>query len=255
MKSPNEAAMTEEIHASSLPLVLAVDDDPLMNRLYPSLLKETARVATATNTYDAEEKMRELQPNLVILDDIMPNCPSGIRLLEKVKKDEALKDIPVIMVTASDKEEEILRGLQLGAAAYLTKPVKTEALLQAVQTELGRKRKKILIVMKDKKLGDLLEEMFTRLKCEVARLDAEEALDAKQSPPQLILLGRCSTQERASAALRRMRNRPGFSSTPVIVLDDEGAGEDSAGPSLTLPTSSSPRDIAMHAARLMQKKA
>ena len=65
---------------------------------------------------------------LILLDINMPNM-NGLEFLDKIKQDSALADIPVIIVSTEGKEEDTIRGLQAGAAAYIKKPFRSEEIL------------------------------------------------------------------------------------------------------------------------------
>ncbi|HBM90637.1 MAG TPA: hypothetical protein DD400_01985 [Rhodospirillaceae bacterium] len=247
--------MRDPSEEKELPLVLVTDDDPLMRRFHEKLLKDIARITMATDTYEAEEKMHSLHPALVLLDDIMPNCPTGLTLLEKVKKDEALADIPIIMVTASNKKEEVMRGLQAGASAYITKPVDSVALRKAACAELDKRSKVVWIVMQDKVLGKALEELFLRLKCEVLLSASEEDVEAEKfdRSPDLVLVGRVSEEKTERQQFEEIRTRPFCNDVPLILIaQDEEAGEGLSAPFSFLLAPVEAQEVALQAARLMR---
>ncbi len=79
----------------------------------------------------ALEAARYWQPDLVLLDVNMPGM-DGFEVLTALKSDSATKDTPVIMVTGSDRESQVLRGLRLGANDYVAKPFKAPAVLERI---------------------------------------------------------------------------------------------------------------------------
>lgn len=99
---------------ADLPLVAVIDDDPMLRLIYKTLLKGHVRLAIGNNANDALEIMKTQKPALVLLDDIMPGGPTGLSFLESIKQDPQCARIPVIMVTASDRKEDVLRGLAAG---------------------------------------------------------------------------------------------------------------------------------------------
>ena len=109
---------------------LVVDDFSTMRRIVCNLLKDSG----FTETEEAEDgtaalvKLRGGKFDFVISDINMPNV-NGLQLLAEVKKDAALKHIPVLMVTAEARKEDILLAAQLGAAGYVVKPF-TKAILE-----------------------------------------------------------------------------------------------------------------------------
>jgi two-component system chemotaxis response regulator CheY len=70
--------------------------------------------------------------DLILLDINMPNM-NGLEFLNKVKQDAALADIPVIIVSTEGKEEDTIRGLEAGAAAYIRKPFRSEEILSIIE--------------------------------------------------------------------------------------------------------------------------
>jgi signal transduction histidine kinase/ActR/RegA family two-component response regulator len=111
-------------------LVLVIDDDPavcdLMTR---SLTMEGFLVETTTNAIDGVRRAREIRPDVIVLDVVMPNV-TGWEILEALKSDPLLADIPVIMLTVVDEKD---RALVLGAADYLLKPIDRRCLVELLQ--------------------------------------------------------------------------------------------------------------------------
>ena len=102
---------------------LVVDDFSTMRRIVRSLLKELGyvNVDEAEDGAIALQKLRNESFNFVISDWNMPNM-DGLTLLQSIRADEALKHIPVLMVTAEDKKENIILAAQAGASGYVVKP-------------------------------------------------------------------------------------------------------------------------------------
>ena len=109
---------------------LVVDDFSTMRRIVCNLLKESGfmEVEEAEDGSAALHKLRAGKFDFVVSDINMPNI-NGLQLLAEVKKDERLKHIPVLMVTAEARKEDILLAAQLGAAGYVVKPF-TKAILE-----------------------------------------------------------------------------------------------------------------------------
>ncbi len=109
---------------------LVVDDFSTMRRIVCNLLKDSG----FTETEEAEDgqaaltKLRSGKFDFVVCDINMPNV-NGLQMLAEVKKDPNLKHIPVLMVTAEARKEDILLAAQLGAAGYVVKPF-TKAVLE-----------------------------------------------------------------------------------------------------------------------------
>lgn len=109
---------------------LVVDDFSTMRRIVCNLLKESgfSDVEEAEDGAAAMHKLRNGTFDFVVSDINMPNV-NGLQLLGEMKKDDALKHIPVLMVTAEARKEDILLAAQLGAAGYVLKPF-TKAILE-----------------------------------------------------------------------------------------------------------------------------
>jgi CheY-like chemotaxis protein len=111
------------------PLILVVDDENPARELVASYLEpEGYRVEVATTPAEALKKAKQLQPNAITLDILMPNA-SGFEVLLSLKKETETADIPIIVVSIVDQQKV---GFALGAADYLVKPVSKQAVLNAI---------------------------------------------------------------------------------------------------------------------------
>jgi adenylate cyclase len=118
------------------PRILVVDDVPdNLDILRMRLESQGYEVVTAGNGVEALEKVRELQPDLVLLDIMMPRM-DGIQAVKRLKADSSLPFIPVILVTARADAKDVIAGLESGGDDYLTKPVDHAALLARVRSML-----------------------------------------------------------------------------------------------------------------------
>lgn len=112
--------------------VLAVDDDPVIQRLLQvNLEMEGYEVALAGDGVEALEQARAFRPDLVLLDIMMPR-KNGWQVLAELKEDDDLKDIPVVFLSARAQDDDLQRGTELGAEAYITKPFDPIDLLDLV---------------------------------------------------------------------------------------------------------------------------
>ena len=102
---------------------LVVDDFSTMRRIVRNLLKELgfSNVDEAEDGVAALQKLRDSSFGFVISDWNMPNM-DGLTLLQNIRSDDALKRIPVLMVTAEAKKENIVAAAQAGASGYVVKP-------------------------------------------------------------------------------------------------------------------------------------
>ena len=116
-------------------LILVVDDEPRMiNLMRMNLELEGCRVLTATNGREALEKVREELPDVVLLDIMMP----GMDGFEALRRARQFSQVPVIILTAKDDEEDRIRGLELGADDYVGKPFSHRELISRIRAVLRR---------------------------------------------------------------------------------------------------------------------
>ncbi|MGM0987991.1 MAG: chemotaxis response regulator CheY [Pseudomonadota bacterium] len=103
--------------------ILVVDDFPTMRRIVRSLLKELGftNVEEAEDGQDALNKLSSGNFEFVVSDWNMPNL-DGLEMLKQIRADSNLKDLPVLMVTAEAKKENIIAAAQAGANGYVVKP-------------------------------------------------------------------------------------------------------------------------------------
>ncbi len=120
------------------PTVLVADDDRMVRSLFIELLAGAAHVVEAADTEEALRLMRLHRPALVLLDDIMPGGITGLKLLEMFQASGEFADTPIIMITASDSEADIRRGLLAGAAEYITKPFDSARVVTGIRARLER---------------------------------------------------------------------------------------------------------------------
>ncbi|QSB46219.1 response regulator [Altererythrobacter sp. FM1] len=109
--------------------ILIADDDPILVEILKFRLEGAGySVVAASDGAQALETAKEIRPDLIVLDSMMP-IMSGPAVLTALKADPDLKDIPVVMLTARNGEADIVAGLKSGAAEYLTKPFIPQELL------------------------------------------------------------------------------------------------------------------------------
>jgi two-component system phosphate regulon response regulator PhoB len=118
--------------------ILVVDDEPDIVALVAYHLAKTGyRVATAATGTDAIEQARRERPALVVLDLMLPDL-SGFEVLERLRGDEATRQVAVLMLTARRDEPDRIRGLSLGADDYLAKPFSAPELVLRIGAILRR---------------------------------------------------------------------------------------------------------------------
>lgn len=117
--------------------ILVVDDSPTqLTNLVKIVESQGHSVVTATNGMEGVDKAREEQPDLILMDVVMPEL-NGFQATRKITKDPATQHIPIILVTTKDQDTDKVWGERQGAKAYLVKPVQENALISKVNELLG----------------------------------------------------------------------------------------------------------------------
>jgi two-component system sensor histidine kinase/response regulator len=117
--------------------VLVVEDSRTQaEQLLHTLERAGYRVRTAGNGAEALEAVRKTRPHLIISDVVMP-VMDGYTMCRAIKDDEALSDIPVIILTSLSDSQDVILGVEAGVDYYLTKPCRDEALLSRIETVLA----------------------------------------------------------------------------------------------------------------------
>ena len=123
------------VAASESIRVLVVDDEESYRQALSSGLGvEGFEVAIASDGIEALQRFHEFEPDIVLLDMLLP----GMHGIEVCRRMRALADVPIIMVSAVDTELDVVLGLELGAAGYVTKPFRLRELVARMQAILRR---------------------------------------------------------------------------------------------------------------------
>ncbi len=118
--------------------ILIADDEPnILISLEYLMKREGYEVHLARDGQEAMDVLRARRPRLLLLDVMMPK-KTGFEVCQELRADEALKDTLVLMLTAKGRETDVVKGLALGANAYMTKPFSTRELVQKVAEMLGK---------------------------------------------------------------------------------------------------------------------
>lgn len=117
--------------------ILIVDDEPnIVISLEFLMKKEGFEIAVAIDGDEALAKVAGFDPDLVLLDVMMPR-KSGYEVCEALRADPARSGLKIVMLTAKGRDTEVAKGLALGADAYVTKPFSTRELVSRVKELLG----------------------------------------------------------------------------------------------------------------------
>ena len=202
--------------------VLVIDDERATHELLEHELGARGyRVVHAPGGVDGLRLAREIRPDAITLDVIMPEM-DGWAVLRTLKADPSLRDIPVILVTILGERE---MGYALGAADYLTKPVDAEALARALSRYgEGCDRPEVLVVDDDPTARDVLRRLLVRAGWQVAEAaNGREGLAfLERSRPTLVLLDLMMPDMDGFEVLEAMRREEAWRDIPVVVVTAQG---------------------------------
>tara|TARA_Y100000992_G_C21262213_1_gene491899 strand:- start:18 stop:701 length:684 start_codon:yes stop_codon:yes gene_type:complete len=150
------------------------DEKPISDLLKYNLEKEGFRVSSSENGEEALGIIKEKKPDLILLDWMLPDL-SGIKICQFLKQDSAVRDIPIIMLTAKGEEEDKVKGLNTGAEDYITKPFSFPELLARVKSILRRVKPSTV-----SEEASYLDLKIDRIAVKVYRKDKEINLGPKE---------------------------------------------------------------------------
>ncbi len=117
--------------------ILIVDDEADIIEILQFVLEANGyECVTAMDGEEGLKLAREISPDLIILDVMMPKI-NGYKISRLLKYDNKYKDIPILMITARSQDEDKLIGEETGADEYITKPFKVDNVLEIVKNYLG----------------------------------------------------------------------------------------------------------------------
>jgi two-component system phosphate regulon response regulator PhoB len=118
--------------------ILIVEDDPAIREMMAfSLSNAGFQVVKAESGTQALEQLQHQRPDLVVIDWGLPDF-SGLELVSIIRRDDVLRDLPLIMLTARAEERDKIKGLEFGADDYLIKPVSVQELIARINAHLRR---------------------------------------------------------------------------------------------------------------------
>ncbi|HSB41516.1 MAG TPA: GAF domain-containing protein [Methylomirabilota bacterium] len=195
--------------------VLVIDDEPAVRDLMQRFLtREGFRVVTAAGGEEGLRRARELRPDAITLDVMMPGM-DGWAVLSALKADPAVADIPVVMLTIVDDKN---LGYALGASDYLTKPIDRERLVTVLRQH--RRDRPVLVVDDDAGLRQLLRRMLEPEGYAVVEAEnGRVALDRlREVAPSVILLDLMMPEMDGFAFVAELRRHDAWRATPIVVI-------------------------------------
>ncbi len=117
--------------------ILIVDDSPTEAHILKGILEKNGfEIETAENGTEGIERAKELKPDLILMDVVMPGL-NGFQATRQLTKNAETADIPVIIVTTKDQETDRVWGMRQGAKDFLTKPVAEKTLMEKINAILA----------------------------------------------------------------------------------------------------------------------
>lgn len=115
--------------------VMVVDDSPTELHMVVDILKrhDITNIVTATNGAEAIDKAKSEQPDVILMDVVMPEM-NGFMATRKIKKDPDTQNISIIIISSKDQDTDKVWGKRQGADEYLTKPVQENELIKVLES-------------------------------------------------------------------------------------------------------------------------
>jgi DNA-binding response OmpR family regulator len=218
--------------------ILIVEDEPFLTEMYKVKFEAIGyEVLTADNGERGLAAMRQHKPDIVLLDIIMP-VMDGYTVLKAVRQDPDLKHQLIVIFSNLGQEEEVTKGLQLGADDYLVKSNLTPSeLLQKVEAVLARGRSdkaetvqpiRVLLIEDTRDIIDVYSQRFKQegFAFQVAENGAWGLKVAQTDAFDIIVLDLAMPSLNGLEALKTLRATPKLASVPVIVLSNTAEPHD-----------------------------
>ncbi|PPD46380.1 MAG: phosphate regulon transcriptional regulatory protein PhoB [Methylobacter sp.] len=125
---------------SRLNILVVEDEDAIRGMLLMVLEQAGFKSIAAVDAEDAQKVLDDLSPDLILLDWMLPGI-SGVEWARRLKKEPVYRDLPIILLTARGEEEDKVRGLEIGADDYITKPFSPKELVARIRAVLRRSGK------------------------------------------------------------------------------------------------------------------
>ena len=214
-------AITHRADNDTTVKVLVVDDDEPTRELIARYLSgEGFTVLMAENGTQAIEQTLNNRPDLITLDVMMPG-KDGWTVLNQLKSDPRITDIPVIMMSMVDNQT---LGYALGASEYLVKPVNRQKLVNIVRRTLSKEHgKQVLIIEDDDDMANLMVALLEEARYEVKHANnGQQALAfLEHTKPSMIVLDLVMPVMNGFEFMKILRGKSEYSDIPVVVLSAE----------------------------------
>ena len=199
--------------------VLVIDDDLTARELIANHLRDAGfSVVTAAGGREGLKRAEELRPIAITLDVLMPDI-DGWTVLAALRGNPELADIPVVMATITDDQQH--KGMTLGAAGYLTKPIDRDRLIALLRPYQARvRRTRVLVVEDDPTQRDRIRSWLEAQQWQISEAEnGRVALDRlADEVPDIILLDLMMPEMDGFQLITALQERPAWRRIPVIVI-------------------------------------
>jgi len=166
------AITTSDTERQELPSILIADDNADMRQYLSRLLSDRYQIEAVADGQAAWEAMQRRRPALILSDVMMPRM-NGLELLERVRADSQLKDIPIILLSARAGEESRIEGLSSGTDDYLVKPFSARELMARVEAHIKISRVRQQAQIEQSRLAKEYESLFNQAPIGILLIDSE----------------------------------------------------------------------------------
>lgn len=251
----NFVTQKKEASSDRKPFILIVDDDSeIADFLRIHFTARGLNIEIAQDGAMAVDMLSTLTPDLIVLDIMMPKM-NGHQVLEFIKQNDHLKNIPVIMLTSQQENTNIIKALSNGAIDYIVKPFRAEQLVHKAENLLAAARKTILIIENDPLVVEFVSYIYTdRGYHVITALNGREGWNAIQKDtPDLVILDWLLPNMDAVDVLKNLHGNEKTKNIPVIVLankDEDAIAYPGISQLITRPFI--PRDLLKQSLALME---
>lgn len=214
--------------------ILIVEDEPFLSEMYQTKFNSLGyEVVTADNGQAGIEMMRQTKPDLVLLDVIMPEM-DGYEVLRRVRKDAELKNQLIVIFSNLGQDEEITKGIQMGADDYLIKSNltpselsdKIDAVIKKGHIDSARPQEiRVLLITEDNEIVGQYKERFEKENF-IARVVEHGVYGlkvAQNEPFDVVLVDTSTVDDEVDGAITILKQTPKLKDIPVIALTEDGS--------------------------------
>lgn len=159
------------VDSNSKELILIVDDQANNLKVISSVLSTDYSLTFAKNGATALQLLTKIKPDLILLDIMMPDM-DGFEVCKKIKQIEIIKDIPIIFLSAKSEMDDLVKGFDLGAVDYITKPFEVKEVQIRIKNHLNLANAKKTIIKQKKLLQDFNTQLL-EVQSELAQSNQE----------------------------------------------------------------------------------